>query len=488
MSASHLQLPFDHLDKACFAATSARHGLSNAPTWALSIEGTVDGEALRRAVAALLVAFPSCGAMVVPIDAADSRAKRWAWRLPKPAARPEDVDAALIDAIVTVHPPLDAPPLNAPLGTGAVADALGDGIRDRFLDLTLGPPLRVDLLCWPGGARLWLQQHHGLADGRAFIELLRRFGRLLDVAARGDAFDAGDLIGWPRRPELEAIDALIAARSGSTALAPLWRRRWWACLGLWRYVQGAFAALVRPTAPLWQNQSLDYSGANRTVHLALPLAQVEALRVAAAAAGGNLHAALLAAWVRASAALSAQHGVVARRLMLSSIVELRPRGGGGDAGAFESFANHLGWALPTVDAAAMASMPRLVAALHRGLKRQMARGEPIQRLLFERLGLAALALGPLREGLAAPGRAVVQLNVSNVLALPIERIAGRDFTVTAVRITTPVSPRYGALLTITRYDDEVTLNVNVKRSVVGAQDAAILAKLLQDELGAFAAG
>lgn len=450
-------LPLQHLDKACLAATSAAHGLSNAPTWSLQVHGTLSEATLRRAVADLLRAYPSAAARVRPLDAAE---RDWVWVLPGADER----DAA-VDAVLTLHPP-------------AVDEAAGDrvaaAVRDRFLDLQAGPPLRVDWQPSEGGGWLHVQQHHGLADGRAFIALLERFAALLDAAARGEPVDPALLQGPERRDELEAL-ALPAAR-----------RRWWTLRGAWIYLRGALTDLFRPTTPLWQNAGLDYSGGNRTVHVPLTMARQDALRAAATADGANLHAALLTAWLRASARLSAERGHPVRRLMLSSIVELRPRPGAGGA-VFDSFANHLGWVLPRVDLRATPDFSGLMAALHREMRRQLRAGEVVQRYLFERWGLARLPLPGLREGLARPKRAVVHCNASNVLAIPIPALRGEGFSVQAARVTTPVSPRYGALLTVTRYVDDATLNVNYKDSVLDDAAAARLAALLDEELVAYAA-
>ena len=56
-----------------------------------------------------------------------------------------------------------------------------------------------------------------------------------------------------------------------------------------------------------------------------------------------------------------------------------------------------------------------------------------------------------------------------------------------MRISTPVAPRYGTLLTATRYREVATLNVNFKDSVVSEAKAKRLCALLDAELDALAA-
>ncbi len=481
-----IELPLQALDKACLAASDAAAGLSNAPTWRLELEGVLPAAALRRALAGLIVACPSIAATVVPKDGPPARARGWAYRLPEPAAGPDDVPDALLDALWTLHPAatwetldgrpaLDGGAAGRPAATPPPVertddDALGQRICDRFLDLTAGPGLRLDLRPRPGGATLWLQQHHALADGRAFIALLERLFALLDPCLRGEAIPAELLRPMTRQPELAAL------RVGP------WRRRLWTLRGALVYLRGAIAAAFAPLDALAQNVGADYRGSNRTLHLPIPADRLRALRARSEAAGANLHAGLLAAWTRANAALSAERGQPVRRVMLTSIVDLRPRAAAGEV-AFESFANHLGWTLPIADLERAPDAGRLAASLHRQMRRQLAADEPWQRALFERLGVLALPLAALRKALSAPPRAVVQLNVSNVLALPIPTLRAGEVEVRKVRITTPVAPRYGALLTLTRYGDEACCNVNVKASVMDNEAAERLVALFAEELG-----
>lgn len=455
--------PFEPLDKACLASSSRAHGLSNAPTWELTLDGQPDWLHIQLAWSWLMNIYPWCLAIAAPSGADGGRSKTWNWRWIQSTG-----DELAISQLRNVD-------LRA--ASAAEIDAHGDAIRDRFLDLEREPGARLDVAWLPGGkSRFWFQQHHGLADGRAFIELLDRFAALLDLAAAGGRPDDDALAPSPRRGELDA-----------TGLGP-WQRRRLALRGLWIYVRGLLRSLRRAPTALRQNRSLDYSGRNRSLHRVLRGEREAALRATAARHGWNLHAALLAAWVLANLRWNAEAGVTCERLVLSSIVELRPRDGG-----FRSFANHLGWALPELDVARLGALDGDVGraavcrALHTELRRQTDRREPLARSLFERAPLLALPLAGLRAAVCAPKQVVVQLNVSNVLAIPIPAFEGRGFRCEAVRVTTPVAPRYGVLLTATRHRDVATLNLNFKDSVVAEDQAARLADLLEQELDALAA-
>lgn len=452
--------PFEPLDKACLASSSQAHGLSNAPTWELTLEGQPDWIHVQSAWHDLMKIYPWCRAIAVPTSEKGEASVAWSWRFVE-----SDTDELAISQFRYV---------DLRQADAAAIEAHGDAIRDRFLDLERQPGARLDLAWLPDGrSRLWFQQHHGLADGRAWIELLARFAELLASARRGEETPATALAAAPRRSELDA-----------TGLGP-WQRRGLALRGLWIYLRGTLRALWRPSTPLLQNRSLDYSGSNRSLHLPLGAEREAALRATAKVAGWNLHAALLGAWVLANARWNRAQGVPCRRLMLSSIVELRPRDG-----AFRSFANHLGWALPELDLAATAALDgdagrrALCRSLHQQLRSQTARREPLARSLFERWPLMALPLVALRRAVCAPQRVVVQLNASNVLAIPIAPFAGDGFRCEAVRVTTPVAPRYGTLLTATRYGAVATLNLNFKDSVVTVEQAEELLALLDAELDA----
>ena len=439
------------------------HGLSNAPTWQLSLRGQPEWMHVQSAWRWLIQIYPWLCATAVPSSDRGENAPGWSWRF---VESPDDILA--VSQLRNIDLRQASPD---------EIEAFGDAIRDRYLDLHHEPGARLDFAWLPDGqSRLWLQQHHGVADGRAWIELLAQFSDLLAIAQRGEVPEPSRLVASPRRSELDA-----------TGLGA-WQRRGLALRGLWIYLRGFLRALRRQPTPLLQNRSLDYSGRNRSLHLHLRTEREAALRAAAAANGWNLHAALLAAWVLANLRWNAEQGVLCQRLVLSSIVELRPRGG-----AFRSFANHLGWALPELDVPALAALDgdagrrAVCRSLHHQLREQTRRREPLARSLFERGPLLALPLASLRKAVCAPERVVVQLNASNVLAIPIASFAGPGFACEDVRISTPVAPRYGTLLTATRYREVATLNVNFKDSVVSEAQAQRLCALLDAELDALAA-
>ena len=206
-------LPFDFLDKVCFAATEAAQGTSNAPTWELVLEGHLPEPALREALRLLALRFQVVTATVAPEEGDRERAKRWSWVLRDAEIPFEQVDVA---------------------DDGALTE-LRHRLCDRFVDLTQEGGLQVVLATLPEEQRLFVKQHHGLADGRAMLTLLTELAGFIRAAERGEPMSVA--APYPRRAELEAL-----------ALSP-WERRRLFVGGIWEYLRGLWAGPARP-APL----------------------------------------------------------------------------------------------------------------------------------------------------------------------------------------------------------------------------------------------
>src|SRR5207247_964820 len=94
--------------------------------------------------------------------------------------------------------------------------ALVRAVHNRHLDLFVDFPMTLTMvLTGDDACRLLFRQHHAIADGRAFIELLTDFVGFLEAARAG------------RRPPSEALTP-IGRRSELEALGlPRLRRAWW---------------------------------------------------------------------------------------------------------------------------------------------------------------------------------------------------------------------------------------------------------------------
>ncbi len=443
---------FEYLDKACLAATSGPLGCSNAPTWELLIAGQPSPDAVRQALRWLCVAYPTCAAIVVPQGGTADSAKQFAWSWP---------DTPPIDQLFEFHDLREQP--------AEAADRLRDAVHDRFLDLLTRPPLQLILAWLPEQrARLFVKQHHGLADGRAMIEMLPDLAAFLNHAQAGTQPMPQQLAVIPRLPELSAFD-----------LTP-WQRRWLLLAGIGEYIRSAFVTLRRPLSVLKQNVSLDYSGGNRTLHVPLSAGQLQAWKDAARRAGGNLNWMMAAAFMVANQRWNEAQGVHVTRMNATTAAETRPRGK-----PFRSFANHLAFHIPDIDFTRFHGIADVMPEIQRQVKAQNDRRAHLKRYLFERWFALTLKMADFRKLLFTSPRTVVNLNFSNVLAIPIPRLEGPGWQVTDVRVSTPLIPRTAIVLTLTNYDGAATLNFNFKASVASQAEVQQLIDVFLAEVAEF---
>ena len=443
------QQPFDYLDKACLAAASEPHGCSNAPVWQLSLVGRPPAEALRTALAHTLQVFPTCAALAVPLDGDTETAKRWAWQWPDTLGSQQASE--LLDVVDLTDQP------------EAALLALRQTLWDRFLDLTKRPGLQLTLVYTSNDrSELFVQHHHALGDGRAFLGFFTRLFGFLDLALRGQQPTADQLQPVPRRPELEVLGL------------GKWQKVALTLAGVWEFVRGLFRSLRRPVSELACNASLDYTGSNRILYLRPSPADWQRWRAAAKQAGVGLNALLCAAYIDAQVRWHAQPGRSPQRplqrLVVSTIAESRPRDP-----AYQSFANHLLWPVVDVDLPA-ASLVELARTIQRQLQDQQARRAPLKRYLVERRVVLSTPLRDVRKMLFEAKQTLVNLNFSNVLALPIPQlVAGQDASrvqLVAGNVAPPTTPRTALCMTTMACGQEATINLNYKASVVSDADAA----------------
>jgi hypothetical protein len=448
--------PLDYLDKGCIAATSFAHGCSNTPTWQLVVRGALDPEHVRQALDGLVLRYPSCLWLVRSVDATPEYARRFVY-LPAPGVAGRDL--------------LDFVDLSG-AGPGAL-EALVHRLHDHALDPFAGPMLRVTLArTGPDESRLFFEQHHALADGRAFIGLLRDFAQLVTAAQRGRAPVPELLEPVPRRPEL---DALVTAEGAPLDAGARFR------LGL----RGALwslgvigRAMVRPTAPLAQNLSNDYTGSNGTVHRVIPEAALDALRVAHKQQGVSLNSLLSAALFRAAGRWSAERGTPPGRTNATLIAETRPR-----SGDFVSFANHLTSFYAEVDLAGDPALGDVARQIDAQVRDQRERDIHLGKLLAERSVAMDAPVDALRRFVMETRKAPFTLNFSNLIPLDFPHLGGDGWEVTRALVSTPTTPRCGIVLTVVRYRGELVFNFNYKASVVRTEEVTRFAELFEDAVG-----
>lgn len=443
------QQAFEYLDKACLAAASAAHGCSNAPVWQLSLQGRPPADALRTALAHTLQVFPTCAALAVPLDGDPETAKRWAWQWP------DQLGLAHATPLLDVVDLTDQP-------EAALLD-LRQQLWDRFLDLTQRPGLQLTLVYTAADrGELFVQHHHALGDGRAFLGFFTRLFGFLDLALRGQQPSADQLQPVPRRSELEVLGL------------GKWQRVGLALLGIWEFVRGLVRTIRRPVTELLPNASLDYTGSNRILYLRPSAADWQRWRAAARQAGVGLNALLCAAYLQSQVRWHAQPGSRQQRpvsrLVLSTIAESRPRDP-----TYQSFANHLLWPVVDVDLPAP-DVLTLAREVQRQLQDQQARRAPLKRYLVERGVVLSAPLRDVRKMLFEAKQTLVNLNFSNVLALPIPHLVAGEGSgrvqLVAGNVAPPTTPRTALCLTAMACGQEATLNLNYKASIITDTEAA----------------
>lgn len=404
-----MAFPFESLDKAFLAGTQAPWA-SFAPVWRLEYRGTLTESQLVRALGFVLARYPWAAARVIDE----------AWVLP------QTIDARAQFSVV------DADPGN---------------LADRFLELSAEPPLH---LTWVRGSALVFQQHHSLADGRAFLALLADFVKCLD--AESSPLPSGIV---PRRREREVLPSR----------GPLVFLR-----GALHTVKELLLGNLRPLSPVFSNAGTDYSGGNRTMHLFVPRQRLEAWRERRTKRGLSMNDLLAAALCTAVSRLSKPGGV--HNLFLP--IDVRPREG------FESFANHLSsmqlrWrprssVLALAQALKAAAVPLLAARL------------PWKRTLFDAWLVRLSPMALLRKTLLVKRQLLTNFSFSNLVPLgtPGASADGRWQTsaivIDRVLITTPCTPPQAVNTTVIGYGDDVCFNFNFKDSAVSRADVEALVR------------
>jgi hypothetical protein len=442
--------PCEYLDKGGLAATDRARGCSATPTWHLAVRGSLEPDHVRRALADLLVRYPSLATRVTALDGVPPYASRFRY------AR----DAAISADALFAHHDLRGH------GPEALAALLREH-RDRYLDPFVDPPLTLTLATTDHDTcHVVFRQHHAIADGRAFIGLLGDFAGYLDAARAGRRPSPEALAPIGRRGELEAL-GLSPARQAGYTLA-----------GLGASLASSLHRAVLPLRPLRQNRSDDYTGANETVHRVVPDTELARWKSDGKRQGVSVNSWLTGALLLATQRWHRQAGLPLGRTSAALMMETRPRDP-----AFASCANHLATLEVLTDLRSERDLADLARTVQVQVDAQRRRQAPIQRFLIERLLVRALPLDALHRVVFASKRPSRSLDFSNLIALPFPALGGDGWAVDQVLITTPVIPRAGIVLTVIHYRGQICFNFNFKASAVGREEVEALADHFDEVLG-----
>lgn len=440
-------IPFDHLDKVCYVAQNRELGVSFAPVWQLRIRGHLDPAVASRAVEVLTRRYPTLAAHAVATDGKDpiERAKKLAYRVdPSPSSEKlfQTIDLS-----------------------GASEDerrAFQQQTFNHFVDIETDYPIRF---VWaPTGedeGTLFVQQHHGIADGKCFFDLLTNFCSYYDQVAAGETLEA--IAEVPRLPEAEVAEP------------KRWRRVLHRHLGYWFHFRQTLKGMVIRNGQLHSNLSSDYTGNNTVTHSYIPASIVDRLRELRASTGYSVNDFLASAISVALYRWSKEKGTVPKRFNVLIPADARPRGWQG-----ESFGNHL-CSFVLFISGKLAQRPLdLLRSVHRQTRRQFRMRYHIKALLAGIQLLKLMSIGTLKKLVYGAKRAALNFSFSNLIPIsPTEhggRFATNDWRSERLEIMTPCGYLQGINTTVIRYADQLCFNFNFKDSCV---DAASVDELIE---------
>ena len=438
------RIPFDYLDKACLSGTSRAHGCSGAPIWEFVIDGQLEPELLRDAFRKTLMAYPTARARVVAEGDPD-KAKRFFYEVD------ERLDTDTLIHIVEIAE-----------GDERALEALRYTVWDHYIDLFTDTPVRLTYArLGPQRGHLFFQQHHAIADGRAFIGLLKRFTEHM------------------RDPELAVTEPTPKiAEDGILGLSRL-RRFMWTIAGAFITLATLLGGLLRPIRPMAHNRCNDFTGGNRARFVAIPDRILERWKPAARRAGVNVNAVLTAVMLRTFARWSEGLGQPPGRTNCIVPAETRPRDG-----SVTSFANHLASFYITADLDPLPTVDALARRIHAQIRKQARRNVHLKKLLAERGVVLGMPMSKMRKLVFNAERASVNVAFSNLIPLEFPTLSGPGWEATAVRICTPGIPWGGAGPTVARYGGELCFNLNYTESAVPTHSMDQLVAIFRDELDA----
>ncbi len=432
-------LPFDHLDKVCFVAQNLELGVSFAPVWQLSISGDFDADVARQVIDVLIRRYPVLSSRVVSADDNKSVAatRKLAYRVER------GVTSAELFTVVDLR---DA--------SAADYQRFQQETFNHQLDPVKSYPLR---LIWaPTGAdngTLFLQQHHAIADGKAFFSLLEEFCSLYDRSASGKPLEA--LAEIPRLSEAEVAEPRR------------WRRLLHRYLGYWMYLRAGVIGIFRPMSQLSSNLSRDYSGNNSVTHAYVDTAVIDKLRSLRSATGCSVNDFLSTALALTLHRWSSARGHVPKRFTILIPADARPRDWQG-----ESFANHLCSYAVCVHARLVDQPGELLRDLHRQIGRQFRRRYHIKALLAGIRMARLFSVAALTKIIYGAKKTALNFSFSNLIPISPTtnggRFATRDWTADKLEIMTPCGFLQGVNTTVIRYADKICFNFNFKDSCVDA--------------------
>ncbi|MBU47161.1 MAG: hypothetical protein CL920_00505 [Deltaproteobacteria bacterium] len=440
--------PFDYVDKGGVAVTSQEHGCSGTPTWKLVGTGDLKPEQVEEALTYLLQRYPQITTVVQALDGHPEYAKDF---------RYAQMPGFSVDDIFTY---IDA------RGEEERLTEIYTEVLNRFTDQFREPMVTMTLVQVTDD-NWWLmcRQHHGMADGRAFIELLTDFATYLNTVRAGKEVDDALLTPIPKIPEADALQL-------SETQKKAYRRE-----GYKWFVGAQLAKIFAPLSHFLQNDSNDYTGENRTMHWVLSDDVLTPWKGAQGKMNGSLNSILVGAVYEANRRWHKEMGRKLGRIAANLPMEMRPRDG-----SCRSFANHIGTLEVILPLHKMDSLAQMVPEIQRQVKEKRANEQVKKRLLCEHQLVSILPMDALRKIVFQSKKAMHNFSLSNLISLPFPTMEGPGWKVDEVLITTPITPRIGILITLIHYNGKIIFNVNYKTSAATKEQTLALFRHFQQVL------
>jgi NRPS condensation-like uncharacterized protein len=312
-----------------------------------------------------------------------------------------------------------------------------------------------------------MQQHHGIADGRAFFELIQALCGFYDQAENGSL--PAVIVPVPKLPEMDVAEP------------NRWRRFRYGLAGALMHTWNIIRYTLRPPDQLVCNQPGDFRGNNRVHHHYVDSDLLQSIRAVGKQSGFSTNDLLTGALAVSLAQWSDEYGFPVNFFNVLIPIDMRPR-----PWTLQSFANHLSSFLVDVNLRRMPTVMDIVAAIRRQVQRQATRLAPRKKVISEIAVARTTTLEQVHKAVYRPQRTMLNFPFSNLIPISPAQHGGRYVTRNwqgeGLRVMTPCAWLQAVNTTVIRYAGQLCFNFNYKESIVSQEMVKRLTELYQASL------